>query len=327
MISLYFKTKNVMKIKSLFILATISCCFGQLINGQNQIISEEILIKNDSVQLPGTLTYNSEDGPQPLIIFVHGSGNVDRNGNQAMMNSNANYIKILSDSLVNRNISFYRFDKRTATSTNIPFIINNMIFEAFAEDVDLVVNYFKEDKRFSSITLIGHSQGSLVAMLVKNDHVSKYISLAGPSKPIDVSIIKQVQAQNGDSLATIVKSHFKELSNTGTIENIDPNLMGLFNKPTQPFIKSWMAYNPSEEIKNLKIPVLVLNGDKDLQVSTAEAEELHAALPSSELKIIKDMNHVLKTITDDSDNLKSYSVETYPLSTELVSTIEAFVKK
>ena len=64
-----------MKFKFLYIALFIgSICFGQ------KIKSEEILIKNDSIELPGTLTYLKEN--TPLIIWVHGSGNVDRNGNQ-----------------------------------------------------------------------------------------------------------------------------------------------------------------------------------------------------------------------------------------------------
>jgi len=294
--------------------------------GQDGIISEDILITNDSIQLPGTLSYTAGSKSQPLVIFVHGSGNVDRNGNQLGVNSNANYIKQLSDSLVSRQIAFYRFDKRSATASNIPFIMKDMRFDAFAEDVNLAIDHFKNDQRFSSIILLGHSQGSLVAMLANHEDVAKYISLAGPSGSIDQAIITQVRERNGDSLAKIVESHFKELKETGSVAEVDPNLIALFNKPTQPFMASWMKYNPSLEIKKLTIPVLILNGDKDLQVSIADAEALHASQPNSKLVIIKKMNHVLKTIDDDLDNFVSYSKPDFPLSTQLVDTITAFIK-
>ena len=66
-----------------------------LTNGQSKITSEEILIKNDSIELPGTLTFTK--AKTPLVIWVHGSGNVDRNGNQAGVNIKANYIKQLAN--------------------------------------------------------------------------------------------------------------------------------------------------------------------------------------------------------------------------------------
>ena len=80
---------------------------------QSDITSEEFLLKNDSIQLPGTLSYNKTIKQQPLVIFIHGSGNVDRNGNQAGM-ANANYIKQLSEKLNTNGIAFYRYYKRTS---------------------------------------------------------------------------------------------------------------------------------------------------------------------------------------------------------------------
>lgn len=305
-----------------FILSVVQLTFGQ-----QGIISSEILIQNDSIQLPGTLTYNTNIAAQPLVIFVHGSGNVDRNGNQASVGANPNYIKQLRDSLTIKDIAFYSFDKRSATASNIKFMIKDMRFDAFVEDLNLVIDKFKDDKQFSSITLIGHSQGSLVAMLSNLEHIDKYISLAGPGHSVDKSMIAQVRFQNGDSLANIVEAHFKELSQTGTIENIDKNLMGLFNKPTQPFIMSWMTYNPSEEIKKITLPILVLNGDKDVQVSLEDAKALHDANPKSKMVIIKNMTHTLKTIEKDSDNVSSLIRSDFPLSTELVYEIETFVKQ
>jgi pimeloyl-ACP methyl ester carboxylesterase len=294
---------------------------------QDSITSEDLVITNDSIQLPGTLSYNSQLKSQPLVIFVHGSGNVDRNGNQAGMNVNPNYIKMLNDSLVSRGIAFFRFDKRTATPSNLKHIMTDMRFEGFVEDINLTIDKFKNDERFSSITLIGHSQGSLVAMLADHSHIDKYISLAGASESIDNIMVKQVKQQNGEAIGNMVDAHFKELSEKGSIENVDPMLLSLFNKPTQPFMLSWMNYNPSEEIKKLKLPILILNGSKDLQVPISEAEHLHAANPNSKLVIIDNMNHVLKTIEKDEDNLASYMSENFKLSADLVKSIETFIKQ
>lgn len=293
---------------------------------QDTYTSEDILIMNDSIQLPGTLSYNADLKSQPLVIFVHGSGNVDRNGNQGMM-AKANYIKMLNDSLVSKGIAFFRFDKRTATQSNMRFIMSNMTFEGFVDDINIITDTFKNDKRFSSITLIGHSQGSLVAMLANHTHVDKYISLSGPSKSIDQTLVEQVRLQNGDVIASAVESHFKELSEKGRIENVDPMLMSIFNKPAQPFMLSWMKYNPSEEIKSVKLPILILNGNKDLQVSVHDAETLHKANPNSKLVIIANMNHVLKSIEKDEDNMTSYMSSDYPLSEALVNEIETFIKQ
>lgn len=294
---------------------------------QTNIVSEEILLLNDSIKLPGTLTYDKNISALPLVIFIHGSGNVDRNGNQAGVNANAEYIKQLSDSLTQRGIAFYRFDKRTATLENLKFAMNDLNFNRFVDDVNMAVDHFKNDSRFSSISFIGHSQGSLIGMLASKSNVKKLISLAGPSDAFDVLLVKQVRKQNGDSIADIVDNHFKQLKEKGSIDDLDPNLAGMFNKPNQTFFTSWMAYIPSEEIKKVKIPILIINGDKDLQVLVDDANVLQQSSSSSELKIIKNMNHVLKTIEKDEDNIKSYTASDYPLSSELISALEEFIKK
>ncbi|MCX7550611.1 alpha/beta hydrolase family protein [Xanthomarina sp. F2636L] len=308
------------------ILLYLALFYGMLVVAQENIISEEILIMNDSVKLPGTLSYNKNLKSQPLAIFIHGSGNVDRNGNQAGVNINANYIKQLSDSLNGKGIALYRYDKRTSTEENMKFVMTDLNFDRFVDDANLAINKFKDDNRFNSITLIGHSQGSLVAMLAAQENVDKYVSLAGISENMGDFIINSYKLYS-DEMGNMAKQQIDELKETRTIETINPALAHLFSKPNQPFFITWMAYNPSEEIKKLDIPVLIINGTKDLQVKFDEANKLHEAKPDSELVFIDNMNHVLKDIEKDEDNMKSYYSPDYPLSIDLINTLEVFIKK
>ncbi|WP_296382066.1 alpha/beta hydrolase [Winogradskyella sp.] len=302
---------------------------------QSEIIEEEILIKNDSIQLPGTLTYDKALDKQPLIIYIHGSGKVDRNGNQKDANVSANYIKLLSDSLTIRGIAFYRYDKRTSKMSNLmqltsmEAIKRELTLDKFVEDAKLAINKFKEDPRFSGVTLIGHSQGSLVAMLASEAGINKYISLAGPAKSFDISLIKQLRLQLSDSIVDIVDNHFKELKATGNIKKVDPDptISILFSKANLPFIRSWSVYIPTEEIKKVKVPTLILNGTKDNQVLEEDAKALHKAKPDAEFLMIENMNHPLKTVTNDEDNEKSLYSPDFPLSEELISVITEFIKK
>lgn len=311
-----------MKFKILITIIAIQfSCFGQ-----NHLSNEEVLIMNDSIQLPGTLTYDSSLDKQPLVIFVHGSGNVDRNGNQAGLPANAAYIKQLSDSLTTKGIAFYRYDKRTATMANLKYLMKEVNFDSFVSDLRLAIDKFKNDERFSSITLIGHSQGSLVAMLASTSDIDKYISLAGPSQSIDTTILGQLQSMY-PNLVEPATRYFKELKETGTIKEIkEPILQQIFPKQNQAFFASWMQYDPTEEIKKVSVPILILNGTKDLQVSVDDAKNLHAAQPDSKLVIIDNMNHVLKTIEKDEENVASYATPDFPLSAQLISTIEDFIK-
>lgn len=306
----------------LFLILNVSWIFSQ-----NSIVSEEILIMNDSIQLPGTLTFDSSLETQPLIIFVHGSGNVDRNGNQVGLPAKASYIQQLSDSLVPKGIAFYRYDKRTATMANLKFVMQSISLDDFVQDLRLTIDKFKNDKRFSSIILLGHSQGSLVAMLASKSDVDKYISLAGPSLSIDTTILNQLKNMYPDLVEPATR-YFQELRETGSIKEIkEPTLQQIFPKPNQAFYASWIKYDPISEIKKVTIPILILNGTKDLQVTVEDAKNLHDAQPNSKLVLIENMNHMLKNIDKDEDNLTSYSTPDFPLSKELVTDVETFIKQ
>tara|TARA_R110001583_G_scaffold46314_4_gene145395 strand:- start:5580 stop:6506 length:927 start_codon:yes stop_codon:yes gene_type:complete len=290
--------------------------------GQSTIISEEILIKNDSIELPGTLSFSNEKSP--LIIWVHGSGNVNRNGNQKGVNINANYIKQFRDSINNHNIAFYSYDKRSSNLNNIRFL-KNTIFEDFVIDLKKVILYFKENYQFSKIILVGHSQGSLVALLA-SENIDKYISIGGVSSTFDTFVINEYNKVNSE-YGIKVSSQFKELKETGTIQEVDPLIAHLVSKPNQPFILSWMKYNPIEEIKKLTIPILVINGISDLQVPIENAQALKDENKLAKIVLIDSMNHVLKIVKNTMENQQSYFSESFPLSTKLIESIVAFIKE
>jgi pimeloyl-ACP methyl ester carboxylesterase len=192
-------------------------------------------------------------------------------------------------------------------------------------DAQAVVDHFKNKKIFSEIILIGHSQGSLVAMFASKN-IAKYISLAGAGETIDKILVQQI-SKNNPTLGEAAKQQFDTLRMKGKIEVVNPFLISLFAKPMQSFWSAWMSLNPLEEIKKLTIPVLIIQGDKDLQVNIGNAEALHAANLKSELVIIKNMNHVLKDIQKEEDNLSSYYKSAFPISEKLIETIVSFVKK
>lgn len=289
---------------------------SSIISSIAQIKKEEITIYNNTIQLPGTLTYTSNYSP--LIIWVHGSGGVTRDGNQSQ------YIKQFREAITTKNnIAFFSYDKRIVTPANSKLIMEKGLdISDLVADVNSVVNHFKNDNRFSKIILIGHSQGSLVAMMALAN-VDKYISLAGVGETIDKTIVKQISKQN-IALGKATKNHLEELRKTGSIKEVNPLLLSLFAKNNQAFLLSWVKLDPLEEIKKVKIPTLIINGDKDLQVTISDAEKLHKTKANSKLLIIKNMNHVLKNIENDADNLQSYLSKDFEISKELVSSIYKF---
>jgi fermentation-respiration switch protein FrsA (DUF1100 family) len=91
---------------------------------------------------------------------------------------------------------------------------------------------------------------------------------------------------------------------------------------------SWFHYDPQTEINKLTIPVLIIQGTNDLQVTVEDAGLLAKANAHAKLVLIKNMNHIFNIIEGDKrENLAAYITPTIPISEELVSAIAEFIKK
>jgi hypothetical protein len=101
----------------------------------------------------------------------------------------------------------------------------------------------------------------------------------------------------------------------------------VFSPSLQPFVRSLFMYDPQVEIKKLQCPVLILQGDNDLQVALKNAQNLKKAQPKAKLVVIKKMNHALKDApADRSGNMATYTDPSLPLSAGLASAMAAFIK-
>ncbi|HKE36190.1 MAG TPA: hypothetical protein VKB39_02070, partial [Candidatus Baltobacteraceae bacterium] len=79
-----------------------------------------------------------------------------------------------------------------------------------------------------------------------------------------------------------------------------PELAGLFRPSVQPFVISYMKYDPAKEIAKLSLPVTIVQGTADEQVTMDDANALKAADPSAKLVVIAGMNHLLKRPPDQA---------------------------
>lgn len=276
--------------------------------------------------IDGTLIIPETTEKLPLAIIISDSGPIDRNGNQQMSENNS--LRLLAEGLYENNIATFRYDKRIVKQMKRRSLDEkNTHFGDFIDDATAVLLYFKKDPRFSKIYIIGHGEGSLTGMVAAQNGANGLVSIAGAGQEIDDVIIDQL-AQQAPGLVDNARSAFDDLRANGVAYNYSPGLASIFRKEIQPFVFSWMQYNPNVEITKLKIPVFILNGDKDLQVQVSEAELLKNAKPDAEYKIIPNMNHIFKKIDgNDLENSKSYNIYNLPVMPELINSISDFIKK
>lgn len=306
------------KITLLVVLLCNSFLFSQ---EKKEVLTEEIEVNTiikGSLFSPNEVTKNTN-----LVILIAGSGPTNRNGNSTIGGVN-NSLKFLAEGLTKNGIAVFSYDKRGLNKKNsTKEELKSIVFEDYIKDAEDVVNYFKSQKKYHKIIIAGHSEGSLIGMIASNGNADGYVSIAGPGRPIDEILSEQI-GKSSPFLKEAADKSLATLKEGKTFENKNTMLESLFNETIQPYLISWIKYNPTVEIKKLKIPILIINGTKDLQVPEADAVLLNKANPKSELKIIENMNHVFKEIKIDDDNLKSYSNSKLPVIPELIDCISKF---
>lgn len=299
-------------------LLTFSLLFSLPILGQNFNSTE--LIVNQHIE--GTLYTPIENETSPLVIFIAGSGPTDRDGNQSFMKNDM--LKKMATFLSNNGVSTFRYDKRIVKQIRTKTIDKNISFDDFILDAKSVINFFKS--KYKTIIVAGHSQGSLVGLLALNQSVDAFVSLAGAGKPIDQILEEQI-LKSAPMFLEDSKRVLATLKAGETTKDYPLPLASIFNLELQPFMTNWMQYNPIEVIKKQEIPILIINGDKDLQVGIEEAKLLHEAAQNGQLLIVENMNHVLVNIEgDDLENMKSYNITTLEIAQEVSDRMLDFVK-
>ena len=274
--------------------------------------------------LSGTLTVPIVKGTFPVALIIAGSGPTDRNGNNAQMKNNS--LQMLAHELAANGIASLRYDKRGVGKSAAAMISEDQLrFDDYVNDAKLWVDFLKADSRFRSITVIGHSEGSLIGMLAC-EHANAFVSLAGPGRGIDVVLKEQLsEAFKGKKKLLREANKGIDLLKAGkTFNEVPMELFALFRPSVQPYLISWMKYDPAVEISKLKIPVVIIQGSTDLQVQVKDAELLHqACLLNSKLIVIEGMNHIFKLAPSDREkNIETYSNPELPLAPEFCRVIK-----
>ena len=294
-------------------------CFGAFAQEGNYN-SQQVVI---DPEVQGTLLSPKGSAQPPLAILIAGSGPTDRDGNQAQFKNNS--LKYLAEGLAQRGIAVFRYDKRViAQIKNGTAQEEKMTFEDEVKDALLVVDYFK--KKYKNITLVGHSEGALIGLLVAQKGViSKFVSLAGAGSS-SATLIEEQIAKNAPQLKEESQKVINQLRKGELVENLSSYLASVFRKSVQPYLISWFKYEPTQEIAKLSIPILIVQGTNDLQVESKQAQLLKEAQPKAQLLLIEGMNHVLKKVKTMEENQQSYLNPDLPVPTELVEGIASFIK-
>ncbi len=288
-------------------------------------IEEIVSIETGTGKLEGTLVTGDLKSSKTVALIIAGSGPTNRDGNNPTMINNS--LKRLASELAKVGISSLRYDKRgVGKSSSAGLKEVDLRIDNYINDASSWIEYLNNLSRFNKIVVIGHSEGSLIGMVAsQKKNVDKFISIAGPGQPIDQTIREQLKAQPPFVLEQSTPILDKLLQGK-TVENVPAFLNSLFRPSVQPYMISWFKYDPQKEISKLNMPVLIVQGSTDIQVSLKDADKLAAANKNADKVVIQKMNHIFKeAVIDRQANLKTYNQPELPIKSELVKAIGEFV--
>ena len=276
-----------------------------------------------TVELPGTRT------PVPVVLIIAGSGPTDRNGNSPALPGANNSLKMLADGLAARGIASVRYDKRGIAASRAAMTgEQDLRFTHFIEDAEAWVKQLRADNRFSTVTIVGHSEGSLIGMVAARDAgADAYVSLEGTGRKAADILAEQLKPQLPPELFAQTQGILDQLSR-GTIPDPPPTVLPmLFRASVLPYLVSWFKYDPAVEIAKLEIPVMIVQGTTDIQISMVDAKALAAAKPTARFLVVEGMNHILKEVSGDRmAQLPKYGDSTLAVVPKLLDEIAAFVR-
>jgi uncharacterized protein len=284
------------------------------------------------VTATGTLygTWMAPDGCPPFrsVLFHVGSGPTDRDGNNPLVpGTNDGHLQ-LAQALQAAGVATLRFDKRgigqSARALPDP---TTVVIEDYMADLQAWVELLRtQPEVVGSLTLLGHSEGSLIGTIVaQRAPVDAFVSMAGPGRPLGDVLLQQLEPQLEPEVYAQAVAIIEQLEQGIPVpaRDVPPELASLFGPQIQAFVISLLAYDPALELARVPVPVTIVGGTSDVQVPPSEAQVLAAAAPDADLVILEGMTHVLKTDALGQD--AAYTDPAVPLADGLVRTVLAAV--
>jgi len=288
----------------------------------------ELTLKTSTGNIFGTLTVPKNATTSPVVLIIAGSGPTDRDCNSAS-GIQTNSYKMLSEGFAKNSISTLRFDKRGVGKSSAAMSSeSDLRFETYIKDVVDWISLLKSDKQFSKVIVLGHSEGSLIGIIAaEKTKIAGLISIAGAGRSADKILQEQLKTQLPPQIMIESNKILESMKIGQTVAKVNPSLASMYRPSIQPYMISWIKYEPAQEIKKLKVPILIIQGTTDLQVPVNDAKLLSTAKPDAKLEIIDNMNHVLKTSDANvQTNLATYRNPLVPLKSGLVEKLVNFIK-
>lgn len=263
------------------------------------------------------------------MIIIPGSGATDRDGNNSIGPSGS--YKLLAEALAERGVATLRIDKRGMFTSAAAGDPNAVSIALYREDLASWIAEARKATGADCVWLAGHSEGGVVALAsAGQEGVCGLVLLATPGRKLGDTLREQLRANPANApLLPAAEAALADLEAGRKVDvgGLHPALMGLFRTEVQDFLIDLLRQDPPAMVRSAKVPILVVQGGRDIQVAKVDADALSGARPGVARADFPAMNHVLKDApADRAGNIAAYRDPARPLTAGLADRIAAFVK-
>jgi uncharacterized protein len=326
-VKIFFNTEE--KVVSLLVVPTLEA-FGysppSYVNLRS-FTEENVSFGSEHWKLPATLTIPNGTGPFPAVLLVHGSGPNDRDETYGPNKP----FKDLAWGLASRGIAVLRYEKRTKQYPEEFAILQNFTVqdETIADAVAGVNFLFNSSVvDHSKIFILGHSLGGMLAprIALQNDHITGLVIMAGPTRHLEDLILEQSRyLANLSGLNQSVE--IAELERlVMQVKNLDMNQSEDVLGAPKSYWVDLATYDPVETARLLDVPLFILQGERDYQVTLtdfAQWNETFYESPSVILQTYPSLNHFFIAGTGVPTNAE-YLIEGH-VAEEVISDIASWI--
>jgi len=284
-----------------------------------------------SFPISPTTSVAAINGEYPLVVLVAGAGRTDRDGNNVDVPGLTNCLVQLAQKLKLQKVATLRYDKRgtgAAYKLEQPGYMTS--FSVHVADLRAVIRYAVSIQQGGRLIVAGMNEGAWMASAALED--SSLASKVDGLIVIDASGQSPMETLKAsiESLEMPMREKALEaaraLVTRGELIEVPPLLADFFAPNKKDWLATWLAFDPVASIKKVKVPILLVYGAQDLQVSRPEFAKLVEARPEAAVRVVPHMNYVLKVVTNEEENYASFTDPSYEVSPLLVSLIAAFAK-
>ena len=263
-------------------------------------VERDFPVGQGDTALPGTLALPKGDGPFPAVVLVHGSGPHDRD---ETIGPNKPFLDI-ARGLAAHGIAVLRYEKRTRAR---PQDFAGRVFSIDDETTHDAVRAVAALRAADGIDpgrvfVLGHSQGGMMAprIAAMSGHVAGLVLLAAPARPLLDIVVEQnrrlavlddgrTSDAERDAITALIRQA-REARDPAT----DPMHKGVMGQPVG-YWRSVDAVDAVAEARQVALPMLVLQGARDIQVVDADWQRWRGAFHDDarvQFKLYDALNHL-----------------------------------